>query len=101
MADVFRWSQTEFWSPRFSSEHAHLRRSASADLGLSAGRTWTTCSVTVPDTLSAAWRPFRFSMGSLTTERNFVIIEPDPGWVSNFSSQTPLVMPTITTASID
>lgn len=101
MTDVFRWSATEFWSPTFDAAHAHLRRSASANIGISAGRTWTTCSVTVPDVLGNAWRPFRFSMGSLTTARNFVVIEPDDGWDANRSSQTPAVEPTILTASID
>lgn len=101
MAEALFWSPTQFRTPQFDASHAHFRRSPGANLGVSAGRTWTTCLVTVPDVLSNAWRPFRFNMGSLSTERNFVIIEPDTNWISDRSSQTPSVMPTITTASID
>lgn len=101
MAEALFWSPTQFRTPKFNAAHAHFRRSPGANLGVSAGRTWTTCSVTVPDVVSNPWRPFRFNMGGLSTARNFISVHPDGSSVVNRSSQTPAVGPNILTASID
>lgn len=101
MADTLRWSPTEFWTPNFDPSKAHLRRTETGNFALSAGRTWTQCSVTTGAYLSQRYRPFRFNMGSAATARNFVIIQPDGAPSAlNQGSNTPAVNPVVTTANI-
>lgn len=100
MADTLRWSPTEFWMPNFDASQAHLRRTPTGNFALSAGRTWTMCSVDVGSYLGQYWRPFRFNMGSAATARNFVTVRPDGGIVVSNSSTTPAVNPVVTTANI-
>lgn len=99
MADVLRWSPTEFWSVKFDPAKYHLRKT-SGSLAVSAGRTWTTSMDAKATYLGYFWRPFRFSMGGLATGRDFVQIHP-PGGSTVTDTDTAAVNPSLFTADID
>lgn len=98
MADVLRWSPTEFWSVKFDPAKYHLKKTSGA-LAVSAGRTWTTSSVSKAVNAGYFWRPFRFDMGSAATAMNFIRINP-PGGSNVTDTDTAAVSPAIFTADI-
>lgn len=101
MADMLRWSPTEFWSPNFDTAHAHLRKVPGGSVAVSIGRTWSSNPNTVPENVGFRWRPFRFSMGSAATPQDFVVIHPSGGFLQDLSSTTPAVDPIIHAAAIE